>query len=244
MYSLCDMTNARRNPQEKFILYFEAAKRSLLASDVLLKRLEGELAAIEPHLGSDSEVNELVVPALLSAISFIDFAHRFGELMEAMPLIPAKSSQLRRLRNVLNPVEKIRNHLQHLRGELATNEPVDYPLLGSIVWAKGRQSFAVAMGQATENSFPGMVYDIVNDCWVSRLQYNVGNIIVNLDPTLVEMKSAYDWLTTKVKFSDQEFGQLSWGKTFGFSCMFQIPQDRTRLLDSGPKLLKGEYVCD
>jgi hypothetical protein len=216
------ITPVRRTPEEKFILYFEAAKRSLLACEMLLARLESELTAIEPHMSPNGELNELIVPALLSAISFVDFAHRFGELMDAMPLLPTKSPQLRGLREALVPVEGIRNHLQHLRCELATNDQVDYPLLGSIVWTKGRQSFAAAMGQSTQSTFPSMVYDTRNDCWVSRWQYNVGNFIVNFDPVMVEMKKAYQWLVGKVKLSDHDFAKLEWGKTMGFSCTFEI----------------------
>jgi hypothetical protein len=180
------------------------------------------LAAIEPRLAPTGEVNELIVPALLSAVSLTDFAHRFGELMAAMPLIPTNPPQLRGLRNALIPVELIRNYLQHLRGELATNDPVDYPLLGSIAWAKGRQSFVVAMGQATPNSFASMVYDTVNNCWVARLRYSVGHTAVDFDPLLEEMHKAYVWLVERVKFSDPEFSKLTWGKTIGFSCAFEI----------------------
>jgi hypothetical protein len=216
------METKRRTPQEKFILYFEAAKRSLLACQTLLDRLEQELAVIEPHLAPTGEVNELIVPALLSAVSFIDFAHRFGELMAAMPLVPTKLPELRGLRTALQPVEQIRNHLQHLRGELATNDPVDYPLLGSIAWAQGRQSFAVAMGQSTQSTFASMVYDTVNDRWVARLRYSVGNTVVDFDPVLEEMKKAYAWLVERVKFSDLELSKLTWGRTVGFSCTLEL----------------------
>ena len=116
-----------RTPEQKFCLLFEAVKRSLLAAQTLQQRMADDLAALERDILAGAEINERAASPLLSGVSFVDFAHRFGCLVDSLPLIKKNTPELRKLKAVLAPVELARNHLQHLRGkdELSTNEEVE-----------------------------------------------------------------------------------------------------------------------
>src|SRR5580698_5383766 len=131
-------------PEEKFSLLFEALRRSLLAAQVLQKRLADDLASLESDMLAKLEINERAVSPLLSAVSFVDFAHRFGSLVEALPLLKKKQPELRQLKAALVQIEVARNHLQHLRGDLSQNQEVTFAVLGSLAWTNGDHAFTIA----------------------------------------------------------------------------------------------------
>jgi hypothetical protein len=133
---------------------FEAAKRSLLIADTTLKRLDAELKALEPDILASVNIGERAVPALLSCITFVDFAFRYGEVVDQLPTLSKKESAMRDLKVALKPIGVARNHLQHLRGDLSSNEGIDYPLLGSIAWASGDRCFVSFLTQPTVSSVP------------------------------------------------------------------------------------------
>jgi hypothetical protein len=133
-----------RRPEEKFVLLFEAAKRSLLATERLFQRLTRDLAELQPELEGGIKIGEKAVSPLLSAVAFVDFAHRFGTIVDSLPLLTKRAPELRKLQVALSPVETARNHLQHLRGDLSSNADIDYPLLGSLSWTCGDAVYVLA----------------------------------------------------------------------------------------------------
>jgi hypothetical protein len=202
-----------RTPQEKFALLFEAAKRSLVASGKLLTRLAEDLVALESDFIRGIEIQELAVSPLLSVVAFIDFAHRFGSIVDALPLLKKRAPQLRQLRSALAPVEAARNHLQHMRGDLTSNAHIDYPVLGSLAWTNERTCYLLAFSQPTNAKHYSIVYDAHNQCWAAKHQYRVKDVTISLDSVLTEMRVAYEWITSVVEFSNSDFADLRWGKT-------------------------------
>jgi hypothetical protein len=203
-----------RTPQEKFVLLFETAKRSLLASEMLLSRMSVDLTALEPDIGASINIGSRAISPLLSAVAFIDFSHRFGSVVDALPLINKTAPEMRRLRLSLTPVEIARNHLQHMRGDLSSNMPIEYPLLGSLAWANGNSSYAIFLSQPTKTDAHSLVYDTHNRCWVAQRQYTVKDAAINLDVVLGEMRAAYDWIASLAQLPVSALAKLEWGETF------------------------------
>lgn len=217
-----------RTPSDKFILLFEAVKRSLLAADAFLKRLSDELSSLESDISASIEVGERAIPPLMSAVAFIDFAHRFASIADALPLINKSAPEMRRLKKAMAPVEKVRNHLQHMRGDLSSNAPVTYPLLGALAWANGSSSFAVLLSQPTNATASSLVYDSVRAAWIPQRQYTVKNVDIDLDGVLMEMHAVYSWITSIVQFSDPSIAELSWGKTQSLGFHIVVPAELTQ----------------
>jgi hypothetical protein len=162
-----------RSPQDKFALLFETARRSLLATDLILSRLKEELSALEPEIQSGVDIQGKAASPLLAAVALIDFSHRFGSVVDALPLINKKTIELRLLREALESVEIARNHLQHMRGDLSASSVVDYPLLGAISWANGNSGYTICMSQPQTTDILSLAYDTHNMCWATSLQYTV-----------------------------------------------------------------------
>jgi hypothetical protein len=181
---------------------------------MLFSRLGAELELLESDMDKQTQISERAAPPLLSAVAFIDFAHRFGSLVDSLPLISKRRPQLKQLRIALVHVEQVRNRLQHLRGELSSNDPIEYPILGNLSWTKGNRCFMIAFGQSTEiSNLFSIAFDAMNMKWVSTYQYQVEKIPISLDGVLAEMRSFYGWLTSVVTFSNAEFAALKWGDT-------------------------------
>ena len=175
------------------------------------------------------QISERAALPLLSAVALIDFAHRFGTLVDSLPLISKRKPQLKQLRAALMPVETVRNHLQHLRGELSANDPIEYPVLGSLSWSKGDRCFTIAFSQATEiNNVYSIAFDSANQRWVSTCQYQVKNTAINMDGILVEMRIFYNWLTRSIQFSNSKIGELEWGDTLAFAFHLKIEEKASK----------------
>lgn len=211
-----------RSPQEKYVLLFEAMKRSLLAADILLQRLVSEVSALERDIERHVDIEGRAAFPLLNAVAFVDFAHRFGSIVDSLPLINKRAPEIRRLRVALSEIEKARNHLQHMRGDLSSNDDIKYALLGSVAWASGQSSYSIFLSQPTPADAHSIVYDRQECCWVAQYQYTVKDATINLDTVLSEMRGAYDWIINTVQFSDPEFSKLKWGETHAFC--FRVQQ--------------------
>lgn len=205
-----------RTPQEKYVLLFEAMKRSLLAADMLLQRLASEVSALESDIDLRINIESRAVAPLLNAVAFVDFAHRYGSIVDSLPLINKRAPEIRRLRVALAEVEKARNHLQHMRGDLSSNEDIKYSVLGSVAWANGQSSYTIFMSQPTPADAHSIVYDRQERCWIAKHQYTVKDATINLDAVLSEMHSTYEWIVNAVQLSDPEFSKLKWGETHAF----------------------------
>jgi hypothetical protein len=204
-----------RTIDEKFLLLFETAKFSLLTCEALLQQMGSVLSSVEDDLLGGVDIGQRGIPALISAISFVDFAHRFGQLIDSLPRISANSPEIRKLNRVLDPVERARNYLQHQRGiaELSSSLPVQYPVFGSLGWTKGDAAFMLALGQTTAqfNQY-SPVYNTLEGRWVVKYEYWAKNTRVDLDKTLVEMKSAYQWVAAQIDTDASALTDLNWGK--------------------------------
>jgi hypothetical protein len=220
-----------RSPQQKFILLFEAVKRSLLAAQTLQQRLASDLAALESDILAGLEINERAVSPLLSAVSFVDFSHRFGSLVESLPLLRKGTPELRKLKAVLAPVEVARNHLQHLRGrtELSSNEEISFAVLGALTWTHGENAFIIAFTQPGKLEQASISYDSVEQRWTAKHRFSVKNALVDPDSILAEMERFYHWLAGKVTFSEPEFGELKWGKPLAVAIRFTISTPPARI---------------
>ena len=199
--------------ETKFLIIFEAAKRSLLAANILFNKIAKELNSYEKSIDNSIDIGDTAVNALIDSIAFIDFAHRFGTLIDSIPLIKKSSTQLKLLRNSLKKVEKARNHLQHLRGDLSSDKEIRYPILGFLQWSNGQTNYILAFTQPIEFDVVGMAYNLTTKNWESTLEYNVIDQRINLDKVLSEMKLTFEFIVDQVQFSDPELLKLSWGKT-------------------------------
>lgn len=211
-----NLTTMTRTPQEKFSLLFETTRRSLLASDLILDRLTSELSALESDINQNIDVREGAALPLLTAVALIDFSHRFGSVVDALPLVNKKSVELRALREALEPVETARNHLQHMRGDLSSNEPIDYPLLGALSWANGRSSYTICMSQPQKADVQSLAYDTHNLCWATTLQYTVKNTAIDIPRITSSMHRTYDWIVSSVDCLAPAQSSLAWGGTLAF----------------------------
>lgn len=214
-----------QTPEEKATLLFETAKRSMLAAEALLNRLTEDLSSLERDINDGINIEDRAAPPLLAAVTFIDFAHRFGTVVDALPLISKKAPEIRQLTNALASVVAARNHLQHMRTDLSSNEEIDYPLLGTLMWSNGGVSYTMFLSQPTKTNTYSMVYDARNGCWVAKHQYQVKNTIIDLDAVLEQMRNTYTWIVSRLKFSDSEFPLPKWGKTQAFA--FRITVNNT-----------------
>src|ERR1700730_5905885 len=178
----------------KFLIIFEAAKRLLLAAEILFGRIIIELKSFESSIDKSIDIGEAAAIPLIDSVAFIDFAHRYGTLIDSIPLIKKNSVQIKLLRNILKDVEKARNHLQHLRSDLSADKEIRFPILGFLQWSNGQTSYIIAFTQPIEFEIPGMSYDLKNKNWESSLEYNVINVRINLEKILTEMKSTYEFI--------------------------------------------------
>ena len=211
-----------RSPQDKFSLLFETARRSLLASDLILSRLTEELSALEPDIQSKIDIQGRAASPLLAAVALIDFSHRFGSVVDALPLINKKTIELRLLRETLESVETARNHLQHMRGDLSASAPVDYPLLGAISWANGNSSYTICMSQPQTADIHSLAYDTHNMCWATTLQYTVKRTAIDIPRVTSAMHRAYQSIASNVDFLDPSQSSLAWGGTLAFGFHVQL----------------------
>ncbi|MEQ1767391.1 MAG: hypothetical protein ABL859_08185 [Methylotenera sp.] len=203
----------KRSPSEKYALLFEAARRSLYACDLAYKRLLIDLSSLEPRIDAETELGQDGIPPLLTAAGFIDFAHRFGSIVDALPLVNKKSAEIKALRASLKSVEFARNHLQHMRGDLSSNESIDYPILGSLSWIGGESCYALCPAQATPTDYVSIAYNNVDKRWATTCQYQVKRIEIDIPAVLRQAHLTYAWLVKQTTFTDPNEGQLSWGKT-------------------------------
>ncbi len=197
------------------MLLFEATKRSLLACEALFARMSAELESLESDIDQGAQISQRGAAPVLSAVAFIDFAHRFGSLADSLPLLNKKKAKMKELRSALMTVEAARNHLQHLRGDLSSNDPIRYPILGAVSWTKGERCFTICFSQSTEmNDLFSIAFDASAMKWTSTLQYQIKDSVIKMDAILTAMRSFYGWLTNVIIFSKPEAAELKWGDTF------------------------------
>jgi len=212
----------RRPPQEKYSLLFEAAKRSLFAGRIIADRLTQELMALQQDIHSNTDIGERAIPPLITAAAFVDFCHRFGSVVDAMPLVNKKSAAIRALREALKNVEIARNHLQHMRNDLSSNEPIDYPILGSVSWVDDGCCYSICASQPAAAEYFSIAYNTQANEWETTCQYTVKRISIDVPDTLKQMNRTYDWLVSISTFSDPSVAELRWGQTSALAMRMNI----------------------
>lgn len=205
-----------RSAQEKFPLIFEAMKRTLLAYDILQGRLESEINRLTPMVTQNRTIEGLeAADAFVTAMGLVDFAYRFGQLVDALPLLNKKSPELRALRSALAPAETARHYLQHMRGDLNNGNAIDYPILGSLSWARGADCHTLSFSQAGAN-IPTLVWDREAGSFVADLEYFVKDVHVRPREMSDSMHRTFEWIASKFQFTPSDGGELKWGKTSAY----------------------------
>lgn len=120
-----------QDKKEKFVILYDTAKKCLLILDKLYDDLANATEVTD--MAKISADSSMVVKIYISALGLIDYLHRFHELVCAMPLIRQDQSELKKLKAVFESIQKCRNYLQHMRGDLK-NGAINYPILGAISW--------------------------------------------------------------------------------------------------------------
>jgi len=219
-----------RSPQEKFVLIWEALKRSLLSAEILLKNTYAELDGIARDIDAGKVIEDRAAAPLISCLGFIDFAFRFKSLMDNLPMVSNRRPDMVRVQQALESVEEARHRIQHLRGELGTNEPVDYPILGSISWMAGNGVYSMALGTPIGKvEWPSLVFDRQQGKWTAAHIYKLKNAVVDLDVVIAEMRAAYnsvaDSMTSPHPESDEfkALKALKWGTTFALKMQIGAP---------------------
>lgn len=215
---------AKRSLEEKFNALFETARRSLFAADLTANRLMTELGELESPVEAQEDIGSRAIAPLVTAAGFVDFAHRFGSIMDSLPMVNKKSTEMRALRNVLKDVEIARNHLQHMRGDLASNEQIDYPVLGALSWVNGEWCFSMCAAQPYQADFPSIAFNTQTKQWATTCQYTVKRISIDVPRTLRQMHAAYEWLISHMTFSNPSDAALTWGQTHSLRFrLFEAP---------------------
>jgi hypothetical protein len=203
----------RPDIDQKFIWLFEAAKRSLLIFDRMHARLWSDLRQMEPMILERQPIDELVQDALIAAVTLVDFAHRFAQLIDALPYVNKRAPHVRALGEQIAAVEEARHHLQHLRGDLGGTAPINYPILGAVGWVNGLDAFLVSFSQAGAEQF-SPVFDRFEGRYVRQLEYSVRDKIVDIDGAHAAMHRVFDWIAASIQTTPEDFKQLKWASTF------------------------------
>ena len=202
----------KRNPQEKFVILYDTAKKCLL----ILEHLYADFKSGTFQASDAAKVENdpsVVTQLYISALGLIDYFHRFYEIISAMTLIRKDQLELKKLRNVLEPVKDCRNYLQHMRGDLMKNDPITYPILGAISWVHEGRNYMLLSNQPTQSvNFPGIVYDTYDGKYVCEYLLSVGGHEIRIDAIYNEIKSFWTWLEKSVVIEPSHIKDYAWGK--------------------------------
>jgi hypothetical protein len=201
----------KRNPQEKFVVLYDTAKKCLLILDHLYADLENgtNQARDAAKIKKDPSI---VTSIYISALGLIDYFHRVHEVVSAMTLIRKDQPELKKLTKAIAPVKECRNYMQHMRGDLMKNDSIDYPILGAISWIHEGRNYTLFSNQATQSfSLPGIAYDRFTENYVCKYQLIVGGHEIRLDTVYGEVKSFWAWLEKSVVIEPSHIKDYAWG---------------------------------
>ncbi len=200
-----------RSPGHRFATLFDTAKRCL----ILIDRLYSETEECLRQLGDAANVPEksqIAVRLYASVFSIIDFGHRFDQIVDAMPLLPKKRPEVKRLHSTMSPVASCRNYLQHIRNHLSKVENIDFPILGSISWIQNNRNYTILPTQLTEGyGVPSISIDTKLMRYTCRYQLVIEKHRVQLDTVYQEMKTFWNWLNSISNITPPEVKTYEWG---------------------------------
>jgi hypothetical protein len=201
----------KRNPEEKFVILYDTAKKCLLILDQLYANLKNGTLQAEGAAKVETDAS-LVTEIYISALGLIDYFHRFHEIISAMTLIRKDRPELKKLKNVLEPVKACRNYLQHMRGDLMKNDPIKYPILGAISWVREGRNYTLFSNQPTQGvSLRGIVYDTFAGRYVCKYLVIVGGHEIRIDIIYTEVKVFWEWLEKAVVIEPSHIKNYAWG---------------------------------
>jgi hypothetical protein len=201
----------KQNPQEKFVILYDTAKKCLLILDHLFADFEHATLQAENPTKVENDPS-IVTEIYISALGLIDYFHRFHEIVSAMTLIRKDRPELKKLGKEVAPVKECRNYLQHMRGDLTRNDPIAYPILGAISWVHEGRNYMLLSNQPTPNfSLPGIVYDTLAESYICRYQLIVGGHEIRIDNVYSEVKSFWAWLEKSIVIEPSHIKDYAWG---------------------------------
>ncbi|MBS1154287.1 MAG: hypothetical protein H6R07_211 [Proteobacteria bacterium] len=154
----------------------------LSMSFAVIEQIDSELYDACSRLLSEKEL----LPAVFwRAWSFVDTVHRIREVAQAVPGLSSKTSEMRKFLTSTEVAESFRHYIQHLRGELSKRPGNTFPAWGSLAWVDPNDPqlthMALAGAQVGETHYAGLVFDTVEQRWVSRVALSVGGLSFNFD---------------------------------------------------------------
>jgi hypothetical protein len=201
----------KRNPQEKFVVLYDTAKKCLLILDHLYANLENGTNQAMDATKIKQDLS-IVTSIYISALGLIDYFHRFHEVVAAMTLIRKDRPELKQLGKTIEPVKECRNYLQHMRGDLMKNDSIDYPILGAISWIHEGRNYTIFSNQATQSmSVPGIAYDRFAANYICKYQLIVGGHEIRIDSVYSEIKLFWAWLEKIVVIQPSHVKDYTWG---------------------------------
>ncbi len=202
----------KRTPQEKFVTLYDTAKKCLLILDHLYRKIEEGSAVAEDGTRVEQD-SGIVIELYISVLSFVDYLHRFHEIVSAMPLLRKDAPELKRLSQFFVRVEEIRNYLQHMRGDLMANGPLKFPILGGISWIRGTKNYMLLSNQPIQTyDAPGIAFDRLEKRYVCRYQLCIGGHELQLDTAFEEAKKFWKWLEGISVIQPLQIKEFTWGK--------------------------------
>lgn len=201
----------KQKAQEKFVILYDTGKKCLLIVDHLFADLKRATLQAEDSTKVEADMS-IVTEIYISALGLIDYFHRFHEIVSAMTLIRKDRPELKKLEKAVAPVKECRNYLQHMRGDLAKNDPIEYPILGAISWVSEGRNYTLFSSQPTQSfDLPGIVYDTFSDTYVCKYQFTVGGYEVRIDTVYSEVRSFWAWLEKSVVIEPSHIKEYAWG---------------------------------
>lgn len=202
----------KRNPQEKFVILYDTAKKCVLILDNLYADFENGTFQLRDAAKVENDPS-VVTKIYISALGLIDYFHRFHEIISAMTLIRKDRPELKKLKNALEPVKDCRNYLQHMRGDLMKNDPIKYPILGAISWIHEGRNYTLFPNQPMQGvSLPGIAYDTFAGKYVCKYLLIVGGHEIQIDTVYTEVKAFWEWLEKAVVIEPPQIKDYAWGK--------------------------------
>ena len=191
------MNNGIELADARFLRLFEAVKRTLGGIEILYTRMQSDIASLEPLIDKNENLGVRALPIHVTAMGLVDFLHRFGQLLDAMPTVNQGHEALQELKMVLSQVKDARHYLQHMRREVMdlSNRR---PILGAVCWARGNCSTSLVMSETNEVSHSSIPLDTVNRRWATSHGYVVGDHLVDLAAGVRSARAAYDFLSERI----------------------------------------------
>jgi hypothetical protein len=209
-----------RSPGHRFATLYDTAKRCLIIVDEVYSDLEKHLESIR-DTGNTMNKSQIGIKIYMCVFSFIDFGHRFVQIVDAMPLLPKKRPEVKKLHSVMSALTSSRNYVQHIRNHLSKTESIDFPILGSMAWIADQRNYVLLPTQLTEGyGAPSIAYDTKEARYVCKYQFTIESHQIAIDIIYGEMKTFWKWLDGIAHITPAEIKTYEW---------------------SGPNLLSSEF---